>query len=108
MVLSIQRWGYHPGGNPLSPLLGVGQALLSRPVQYLSQEAMAPYDTVNALSAAAVLALVPLVWIRFGLGYALVILLGLVLPLSSGQSEGLGRYCSVLFPVAIYLGEPAG
>jgi hypothetical protein len=101
---SIRRWGYHPGGNPLSSLLAIGQAMLSRPVQYL-QEAMAPYDLLNALAAAAALALVPAVLVRFGAAYAAVIVLGLALPLSSGQFEGLARYCSVLFPVAIYLGS---
>jgi hypothetical protein len=30
-----------------------------------------------------------------------ILVLGLILPLSSGQFEGLGRYCSVLFPVPI-------
>ena len=104
---SIQRWGYHPGGNPLSALTAIGQALLWRPVQFLG-EAMAPYDTVNALSAAAVLALTPLVWLRCGAAYALVIVLGLGLPLSSGQPEGLGRYCSVLFPVSIALASLQG
>jgi hypothetical protein len=30
-------------------------------------------------------------------------LLNLALPLSSGQLEGLGRYCGVLFPLPIWL-----
>jgi hypothetical protein len=102
---SIRRWGYHPGGNPLSSLAAIGQALASRPVQFLSQEAMAPYDTVNALTAAGVLALAPFILLRFSAAYASVIVLGLALPLSSGQFEGLARYCSVLFPVALYLGS---
>ena len=50
----------------------------------------------------------PLVWRRLGFGYASVVLLGLVLPLSSGQFEGLGRYTSVLFPLPIYLGSLDG
>jgi len=105
---SIQRWGYYPGGNPGSSLWAIGGALLTRPYQFLSTEPMAPYDTMNALSAAAALALVPLVWRRFGLGYAAIVFLGLVLPLSSGQFEGLGRYTSVLFPLPLYLGSLAG
>jgi hypothetical protein len=48
------------------------------------------------------------VWKRFGTGYAAVIVLGLVLPLSSGQLEGLGRYCAVLFPIALLLGGLEG
>jgi len=105
---SIERWGYHPGGNPASGLLAIARALASRPYQFLSTEAMAPYDTMNALSATAALALIPLVWRRFGVGYAAVIVLGLVLPLSSGQFEGLGRYVAVLFPLPLYLGSLAG
>ena len=105
---SIQRWGYHPGGNPLSGLIAIAQALIERPMQFLVTERMAPYDTLNALTAAFVLALIPMVWKRFGLGYALVIVLGLLLPLSSGQYEGLGRYCAVLFPIPLLLGGLRG
>jgi len=105
---SIQRWGYYPGGNPASGLVAIARALLTRPYQFLSTEAMAPYDAINATMAIAVLVLVPFVWRRLGFGYALVIALGLVLPLSTGQFEGLGRYCSVLFPVSIWLGGMQG
>ena len=31
-----------------------------------------------------------------------------MLPLSSGQFEGLGRYCAVLFPLSIWLGSLKG
>jgi hypothetical protein len=105
---SIQRWGYYPGGNPGSSLFSMATALLTRPYQFLSGEPMAPYDTMNALSAAAALAIVPLVWHRFGFGYAVIVLLGLILPLSSGQFEGLGRYTSVLFPLPLFLGSLDG
>jgi hypothetical protein len=98
---SISRWGYHPGGNPLAGLFAIGEALLTRPFQFIATERMAPYDTLNAVSAAVALVSVPFVWMRFGRGYAAVIVLGLLLPLSSGQFEGLGRYCSVLFPLPI-------
>ncbi len=98
---SISRWGYHPGGNPLAGLFAIGEALLTRPFQFIATERMAPYDTLNAVSAAVALVSVPFVWMRIGRGYAAVIVLGLLLPLSSGQFEGLGRYCSVLFPLPI-------
>lgn len=104
---SIQRWGYAPGGNPLSGLYAIGHALVTRPMQFLS-ERMAPYDTLNAMAAAFALATIPWVWRRFGFGYVLVILMGLGLPLSSGQFEGLGRYCAVLFPIALALGSLPG
>jgi hypothetical protein len=105
---SITRWGYYPGGNPLTGLYAIAHALVTRPFSFLTTERMAPYDTLNAIIAAAALAAVPFVWKRFGGGYAAVIILGLLLPLSSGQFEGLGRYCSVLFPLPILLGSLQG
>ncbi len=105
---SITRWGYHPGGNPFTGLIAIARAIATRPLQFLVTERMAPYDTLNAMVAAFSLCLVPVVWKRFGFGYALVIVLGLALPLSSGQYEGLGRYCAVLFPIPILLGGLQG
>lgn len=105
---AIERWGYHPGGNPVGGLYAIGVALVTRPMQFLTTERMAPYDTLNAVIATFALSLVPIVWKRFGLGYALVIILGLALPLSSGQFEGLGRYCAVLFPISLWLGSLRG
>ena len=105
---SIKRWGYHPGGNPLSGLAAIGHALLTRPGQFIATEPMAPYDTLNAVTAAAALLTVPFIWRRLGIGYASLVVLGLLLPLSSGQFEGLGRYCAVLFPLSIWLGSLKG
>ncbi len=104
---SITRWGYHPGGNPASGLYAIGHALLTRPMTFLS-ERMAPYDTLNAMSAMFALATTPWIWRRFGAGYALIVLLGIALPLSSGQYEGLGRYCAVLFPLPLLIGGLEG
>lgn len=105
---AIERWGYYPGGNPVGGLYAIGHALVTRPMQFLVEERMAPYDTLNAAMATFALCLIPLVWKRLGLAYALVIVLGLVLPLSSGQYEGLGRYCAVLFPIPIWLSNLRG
>jgi hypothetical protein len=99
---AITRWNYYPGQNPIAMPLSVLWALVSRPVPYLA-ERMAPYDVLNTLAAVTALALVPIVWRRFGIGYALIVLGGLLLPLSSGQLEGLGRYASVQFPLALAL-----
>lgn len=104
---SITRWGYHPGGDPVSGMYAIFHALLTRPMQFLG-ERMAPYDTLNAITATFAMATVPWVWRRFGFGYALIIFLGLILPLSSGQYEGLGRYCAVLFPIPLLLGGLEG
>ena len=105
---SITFWNYHPGGNPLATLVGLLYALLTRPIQFLTTERMAPYDTLNALAAVGALALTPLIWKRFSAGYALIVLAALLLPLSSGQLEGLGRYASVQFPVFLALASLNG
>jgi hypothetical protein len=60
------------------------------------------------LAALGALALTPVIWRRFNAGYALIVIAALLLPLSSGQFEGLGRYTSVLFPVALALASLAG
>ena len=99
---AITRWNYHPGQNPIAMPLAVVWAVITRPMQYLS-ERMAPYDVLNTLAALTALALVPIIWRRFGFGYALIVLGGMLLPLSSGQLEGLGRYASVQFPIALAL-----
>lgn len=104
---AITRWNYYPGQNPISMPLTVLWAMVSRPLQYFG-ERMAPYDALNTLAAVTALALVPIIWRRFGVGYALVVLGGLLLPLSSGQLEGLGRYTSVQFPVALALATGGG
>jgi hypothetical protein len=105
---AITFWGYRPGGNPFGAVAGLVQALLTRPYQFLTTERMAPYDTLNALAALGAIALTPLIWWRFNGGYALIVLAGLLLPLSSGQFEGLGRYCSVQFPIALALASAGG
>lgn len=104
---SITRWGYQPGGNPASGLYAIAQALVTRPMHFLS-ERMGPYNALNAVWAMFALAVTPSVWRRFGTGYALIILLGIALPLSSGQYEGLGRYCAVLFPISLLIGSVEG
>ena len=105
---AITYWGYRPGGNPFGGLMGLFQALTTRPYQFLVTGRVAPYDTLNALAAVSALALVPFIWRRFNLGYALIVVAALFLPLSSGQFEGLGRYTSVLFPVPLVLASFSG
>ncbi len=101
---SIRRWEYQPGGAPWNGLQALGRELVTQPYQFLVHGRMAPYDTLNGLAAVLALVLVPVVWFRLGAAYALFMLANLLLPLSSGQFEGLGRYTSVFFPVAILAG----
>jgi hypothetical protein len=102
---TLQRWGYYPGGAPWLSLARLAQTLVTRPYEYLAAERMAPYDTLNGLTAIAFVTAVPFVWRRFGTAYGLLMLANLWLPLSSGQYEGVGRYCSVLFPFFMLMGS---
>jgi hypothetical protein len=100
---ALQRWGYEPGSNSFGVYIELGRALVTRPVAFLMGERNAPYDLLNASAAALALIAIPFVWRRFGAAYALFMGLNLYVPLSTGQFEGLGRYCTVLFPLFIWL-----
>lgn len=104
-VATVQRWGYYPGGSPWLALARLAGILVTRPFEYLATERMAVYDTFNGVSGLLFVLSIPFVWYRFGTAYGLFMAANLWLPLSSGQYEGLGRYCSVLFPFFILLGS---
>ena len=102
---TLQRWGYYPGGAPwLAPFRLIAN-LATHPYAYLAGDRMAPYDTLYGVTGIAFVAAIPFVWRRFGAGYGLFLLANLWLPLSSGVFEGVGRYCSVLFPFFIWTAE---
>jgi mannosyltransferase PIG-V len=102
---ALTRWGsgYHPGGAPWTAPIDLLRRLLTHPYVYLATEPMALYDTLYGVTALLFAAAIPFVWRRFGAAYGLFMLVNLWLPLSSGAFEGLGRYCSVLFPAFIWL-----
>ena len=100
---SIQRWGYYPGGSPLLAPFRLVRALVTHPYAFLAGERMGLYDTLNGLTALAFAVSVPFVWKRFGAAYGLFMAANLWLHLSTGQYEGLGRYCSVMFPCFIWM-----
>jgi dolichyl-phosphate-mannose-protein mannosyltransferase len=102
-AVALQRWGYYPGGAPWTAPWRLVATLLTHPYAYLAGDRMAPYDTLNGVSAVLFAAAVPFVWRRLGAGYALFMLANLWLPLSSGVFEGMGRYCAVMFPCFIWL-----
>jgi hypothetical protein len=102
---SITRWGYYPGGRPWMMPLRLVARLLTHPYRYLSTDPAALYDTLYGVTGIAFVVLIPFVWMRFGAGYGLFMLLNLWVPLSSGVFEGVGRYCSVLFPAFLWLGS---
>jgi hypothetical protein len=100
---TLQRWNYQVGGPPWRAPLALAGTLLTHPYAFVAGTRMGLYDTLYGLTGLAFLAAVPLVWLRFGAGYGLFVLLSLLVPLSSGVFEGVGRYCSVLFPVFLWL-----
>ena len=100
---TIERWGYHPGGSPVSVFWGLGQALVLHPYAFLAGERLAPYDSLNGIAAFLALVAVPFVWVRLGAAYGLFMAANLWLPLSTGQVEGMGRYVAVMFPLFIWL-----
>ena len=102
-VATIERWGYSPGGAPWLVLTRLAGELLTRPYAYLASGGMAPYDTLNGIAGIAFVLAIPCVWVRLGAAYGLFMAANLWLPLSSGTYEGIGRYCSVLFPFFIWL-----
>ncbi len=104
-VETIERWGYYPGGSPWLSLFRLVQALATHPFEYLTTNHAALYDTLNGLTGLVFVLSIPLVWYRFGASYGLFMACSLWLPLSSGQYEGLGRYCSVLFPFFLLLAQ---
>jgi hypothetical protein len=104
-MASITRWGYHPGGPPWMAPVQLARNLLGHPYRYLTTDHMALYDVLYGVTGALFACAVPFVWRRFGAAYGLFMLLNLYLPMSSGVFEGMGRYCSVLFPAFIWLGS---
>ena len=100
---TLQRWGYYPGGAPWMAPVRLVARLATHPYAYLAGDPMAPYDSVYGVTGVLFAVAVPFVWRRFGAGYGSFMLLNLWLPLSSGVFEGVGRYCSVLFPCFIWL-----
>lgn len=100
---SITRWGYHPGGPPWTAPVQLVERLVTHPYVYLTTDRAALYETLYGLTGLAFLVATPFVWWRFGAAYGLFMLANLMLPLSSGVFEGVGRYCSVLFPCFLWL-----
>jgi hypothetical protein len=102
---ALMRWGtgYRPGGAPWSALAALVRALATHPYVFLTSGPSAVCDTLYGITALAFVIATAFVWHAFGAGYGLYMALNLYVPLSSGAFEGLGRYCSVLFPCFIWL-----
>ena len=100
---TLQRWNYKVGGAPWRAPIDLVWTLAIHPYAFIAGTRMGLYDTLYGVTGVAFLLAVPFVWLRLGAAYGLFVLLNLLVPLSSGVFEGVGRYCSVLFPVFIWL-----
>jgi hypothetical protein len=100
---SLTRWNYAPWTDAGSVFARLVRAMLTRPYAFLTQDHAAPYDLLNGGAGLAFIVATPFIWKKFGPAYGLLVALNLALPVSSGQFEGLGRYCAVLFPAFIWL-----
>jgi hypothetical protein len=83
--------------------LALVSQLVVHPYRYLTTHPTAVYDTLYGVTGILFAVSIPFVWRRFGAAYGIFMLLSLWLPLSSGALEGVGRYCSVLFPCFLWL-----
>jgi hypothetical protein len=79
------------------------QHLLTHPYVYLTTDPVGPYETLYGVTGTLFLICTPFVWWRLGAAYGMLMLFSLAVPISSGVFEGLGRYCSVLFPCFVWL-----
>ncbi|HEX7138477.1 MAG TPA: glycosyltransferase family 39 protein [Vicinamibacterales bacterium] len=100
---TLQRWNYQVGGAPWAAPLALIGRLLTHPYVFVAGERVGLYDVFYGTTGILFLVAVPFVWLRLGAAYGLFMLANLLLPLSSGVFEGVGRYCSVLFPCFIWL-----
>ena len=100
---ALQRWGYYPGGAPWVAPVQLLWRLSTDPFGYLTSDPMAPFETLNGLTALAFIIALPFVWRALGTSYGLYMAANLWLPLSAASFEGMGRYCAVLFPFFIWL-----
>jgi hypothetical protein len=93
-------WGRHYEG--LGRLVADRYDLIARMgmIGYISY---LPYDFLNALGVAVVLASAWPVTRRFGLAYSVFILINILPPLADGGLMSAGRFSSVLFPAFLWL-----
>jgi hypothetical protein len=93
-------WGRHY--TSLATLVATRASFIGHASLY-EYLARSPYDMVNVLGALFVLAAVWPVWRRFGIAYAVFILINILPPLTTGGFLSAGRISSVLFPAFVWL-----
>ncbi len=93
-------WGRHYEG--LGTLVADRYGVIAR-VGLIGYITYQPYDFLNALGVAIVLASVWPVTRRFGIAYSVFILINILPPLAAGGLMSAGRFSSVLFPAFLWL-----
>jgi hypothetical protein len=93
-------WGRHY--TSLTTLVATRASFIGHAGLY-EYVARSPYDLLNVLGALFVLAAVWPVWRRFGIAYAVFILINILPPLTTGGFLSAGRISSVLFPAFVWL-----
>jgi hypothetical protein len=93
-------WGRQYSG--LLPLASRYYGYMAESGPYIFTKVL-PFDTLNALGAIFVLVTAVPVWRRFGLPYAVFILVNLLPPLAAGGFLSTGRLSAVLFPAFVWL-----
>ena len=93
-------WGRHYAS--LTSLIGTRVSAIGRGGLY-EYVATSPYDLINVLGAVFVLVAVWPVWRRFGIAFAVFILINILPPLTTGGFLSAGRLSSVLFPAFVWL-----
>jgi Gpi18-like mannosyltransferase len=93
-------WGRHYEG--LATVVTDRYTLISH-VGVIGYITELPYDFLNALGVSLVLASVWPVARRFGIAYAVFILINILPPLADGGLMSAGRFSSVLFPAFLWL-----
>jgi hypothetical protein len=92
-------WSKGVGGSPFQIL----RDLLAGLGGLLRGDFSAAWRLPDAAAGLMALAVVPLVWRRFGLNYAVYTALSLLVPVLSGESQSLLRYVLVVFPLFFLL-----
>ena len=93
-------WGRQYSG--LLPLATKYYGYMAESGLYIFTVAL-PFDMLNGLGALFVIATAVPVWRRFGLPYAVFILINILPPLAAGGFFSTGRFSAVLFPAFLWL-----
>lgn len=102
-VEANRHWDYTLGHTPGQRLLEFVLTLWRSPYNVLVTPAEL-YQVFHATTGVLFLTLSPWVFTRVGVPFGAYVLVSLLVPLTSNQLEGIGRYAAVLFPVFMLLG----